>query len=65
MTNSVTLEATLNKAAMHSMRNVPTVGFSAETTVSRSDFGMARGVPNIGDEVTIYITVEMPQKEGG
>jgi polyisoprenoid-binding protein YceI len=65
MTNSVTLEATLNKAAMHPMRNVPTVGFSAETTVSRSDFGMARGVPNIGDEVTIYITVEMPQKEGG
>ena len=65
MTNSVTLEATLNKAAMHPMRNVPTVGFSAETTVSRSDFGMARGVPNIGDEVTIYVTVEMPQKDGG
>jgi polyisoprenoid-binding protein YceI len=65
MTKSVTLEATLNKAAMHPMRNVPTVGFSAETTVSRSDFGMARGVPNIGDEVTIYVTVEMPQKDGG
>jgi len=65
MTKSVLLEATLNKAAMHPMRNVPTVGFSAETKINRSDFGMDRAVPAIGDEVTIYITVEMPQKEGG
>jgi polyisoprenoid-binding protein YceI len=64
ITKSVTLDTTLNKAAMHPMRNVPTVGFSAETQVLRSDFGMDRAVPAIGDEVTIYITVEMPQKTG-
>lgn len=65
VTKSVVLEAMLNKAAMHPMRNVPTVGFSAETKVNRSEFDMGRAVPAISDEVTIYITVEMPQKEGG
>jgi len=63
VTKSVTLEATLNKAAMHPMRKIPAVGFSAETTIMRSDFGLDRAVPAVGDEVTIYITVEMPKKE--
>ena len=63
ITKSVTLEATLNKAAMHPMRKIPAVGFSAETTIMRSDFGLDRAVPAVGDEVTIYITVEMPKKE--
>jgi polyisoprenoid-binding protein YceI len=62
VTKSVTLDATLNKAAMHPMRNIPTVGFSAETKVLRSDFGIDRAVPAVGDEITIFITVEMPQK---
>ncbi len=62
MTRSVTLDATLNKAAMHPMRNVPTVGFSAETRIMRSDYDLGRAVPAVGDEVTIYVTVEMPQK---
>ncbi len=62
VTKSVTLEATLNKAAMHPMRKIPAVGFSAETTIMRSDFGLDRAVPAVGDEVTIYITVEMPKK---
>ena len=63
VTKSVTLEATLNKAAMHPMRKIPAVGFSAETTIMRSDFGLDRAVPAVGDEVTIYITGEMPKKE--
>jgi len=63
VTRSVTLEATLNKAAMHPMRKIPAVGFSAETTIMRSDFGISRAVPNVGDEVTIYITVEMQQTD--
>lgn len=63
VTQSVTLATTINKAAMHPMRKVPTVGVSAETKVSRSAFGMTRAVPNVGDEVTIYISVELPQKK--
>jgi polyisoprenoid-binding protein YceI len=65
ITKSVTLDATLNKAAMHPMNKQPTVGFSAETQVLRSEFGLGRAVPAVGDEVTIYITVEMPMKAGG
>ena len=63
ITKSVTLEATVNKAAMHPMRKVPTIGISAQTKVSRSEFNMSRAVPNVGDEVTIYIEVELPQKK--
>lgn len=61
-THPVTLNAVLQKADNHPMRKVPTIGVTAETTVSRSAFDMSRGVPNIGDEVTIHISVELPQK---
>jgi len=62
VTKSVTLETTINKAANHPRRNTPIVGVDATTKVSRSDFGMDRAVPNVGDEVTLHISVEMPQK---
>lgn len=57
----VTLVAEINKAANHPMRKVPTVGISGEAKVKRSDWGMDRAVPNVGDEVTIMIEVELPQ----
>lgn len=59
----VTLDAVLQKADFHPMRKLPTIGVTAETTVSRSAFGMPRGTPNISDEVNIMISVEMPQKQ--
>lgn len=62
ITKSVTLAATINKAANHPRRNTPIVGVDATTTVSRSEFDMARAVPSVSDEVTISISVEMPQK---
>jgi polyisoprenoid-binding protein YceI len=62
MTHPVTLNATIQKADMHPMRNVPTIGVTAEGTLSRSAFGLDRGVPNIGDEVSLFISVELPQK---
>lgn len=58
----VTLHATLQKADYHPMRKVPTIGVTANTTVSRTAFGMPRGVPAISDEVEIFISVELPQK---
>jgi polyisoprenoid-binding protein YceI len=58
----VTLHATLQKADLHPMRKVPTIGVTAHTAVSRTAFGMERGVPAISDEVEIFISVEMPQK---
>ena len=65
VTQSVTLSAKLNKAANHPMRKVPTVGFSGQAKFLRSDFGISRNVPHVGDEVTVYIEVEMPMKKGG
>jgi len=62
VTKPVTLAATIQKADMHPMRNLPSIGVTAEGTLSRSDFGLSRGVPNISDEVTLHISVELPQK---
>ena len=60
ITQSVTLQTTVNKAAEHPRQKTPIVGVDAKTVVSRSAFDMARAVPNVSDEVTIYISVEMP-----
>lgn len=60
-TKPITLAATVNKAANHPMRRVPWVGMSATTTLLRSDFGLGRYAPNVGDEVTIDIEVEFAQ----
>ena len=38
-------------------------GFSAEGSIKRSDFGMSFGLPNIGDEVRIVISVEAINEE--
>lgn len=38
-------------------------GFSAEATILRSDFGLARGVPLVGDEVRIEIEAEFDRKD--
>ena len=34
------------------------VGFDATATVKRSDFGLAKYVPNVSDEVKLRITTE-------
>jgi polyisoprenoid-binding protein YceI len=63
VTKSVTLDATLVKAANHPMRKTPTIGVTAETKVSRSEWGLSRAVPNVGDEITIFISVEMTKSK--
>jgi len=62
-TKPVTLETTILKAANHPMRNTPIIGVSAEATVLRSEWGLTRSLPNVGDEVTILVSVEMPQEK--
>ncbi len=61
ITNSITLNTTINKAANHPMRKTPIVGMSGEAKVLRSDWGLDRALPNVGDEITIYVTAEMPK----
>lgn len=63
ISKTVVLDTTINKAANHPMRKVPTIGASAMTKLNRSEWGLGEYVPNVGDEVTIYLEVEMPQAE--
>jgi polyisoprenoid-binding protein YceI len=40
------------------MNKKPTCGANATTTIKRSEFGIAKYVPAVGDEVKITIQVE-------
>ncbi len=57
-TRSVTLDATLNKAATHPMAGKPWMGFDATTTLLRSDYGLGRFAPNVSDELDVMISIE-------
>lgn len=55
-TKPVTLDATLNK--MGKAFGKDKIGFSATTTIDRTNFGVNYGVPNVGAELEIRIEVE-------
>lgn len=56
-THSVVLDVTLNKVG-ENMDKQPTIGFDAQTTLKRSDFGVGLYAPGVSDEVEIRITTE-------
>lgn len=58
VTRPVVLATKLNKAGTHPMSGKPHAGFSATTTIKRSDFGISYGLPNVGDEIAIRLEVE-------
>lgn len=58
ITKPVTLKVVLNKKGVHPMSQKSTLGFSATTTILRSDFGLNAAVPYVSDEVAISIEVE-------
>ena len=58
VTKPVVLDVTLNKAGEQPMAKRAAIGFDATATVKRSDFGLAKYVPNVSDEVTLRITTE-------
>ncbi len=58
-THPVTLDAVLNRAAVHPMLKVPMLGFDASATLNRSQWGLGYAVPAVGDEVDLEISVEM------
>lgn len=61
-TREVTLDTTFNKAGKHPYSGDYVAGFSAETQIKRSDFGMEYGLPGIGDTVNIRLEVEAIRK---
>lgn len=57
----VTLDVTLNQLGMSPITNKKTAGFTAMTSLKRSDFGINSYLPGLGDEVKINIEVEATQ----
>ncbi len=58
VTKPVVLDVKLNKIGEHPMNHKKTAGFTASTTIKRSDFGISMYVPNVSDEVKIDIEAE-------
>ncbi len=58
VTKPVTLAVKHNKSDKHAFSGKYVSGFSATTTIKRSEFGMEYGLPMVGDDVEIRIEVE-------
>ena len=63
VTKSVVLDATLNQAGEHPMEKKPWLGFSATTTLIRSDFNVGMFAPYVSDEVPVQISIEAMKAE--
>ena len=63
ITKSVTLDTEMNKSGMHPMAGKEWIGFDAETTILRSDFGLGKFAPNISDELDVEISIEAMKAE--
>lgn len=58
VTKPVVLDTTFNGGGEHPMMKKYDIGFSATTTIKRSEFGMGWGIPMVGDDVQAVIEVE-------
>lgn len=58
VTRPVSLKIDQFRCAPHPMNKKPTCGANATTSIKRSDFGISKYVPGVGDEVKIAIQVE-------
>lgn len=63
VTKPLTLQAKLNKAAPNPFDKRPTLGFSATGSLKRSDFGITRYIPMIGDVITLTIDAEFNRSQ--
>lgn len=62
VTRPVVLDATFNAGGLHPMTKKYVVGFDAKGTIKRSDFGLGRYAPYVGDEVTLAISAEFERQ---
>jgi|AZIJ01.1.fsa_nt_gi polyisoprenoid-binding protein YceI len=64
VTKPVTLDTTFTKMGDYPMQEgMKAVGFNATASLKRSDFGIDKFVPMVGDEVTITISLEAQRQE--
>lgn len=64
VTKPVTLDVKFNGAMQRQpLTGKPTMGFSATTSIKRTDWGMTIYAPNIGDEVSVMIEGEFTKTD--
>jgi polyisoprenoid-binding protein YceI len=59
----VVLDAKVNDVALNGFSGALTAGFDADVVLRRSDFGVARYVPAVSDELTVHITLHAEPPE--
>jgi polyisoprenoid-binding protein YceI len=55
VTKPIVLDVMIVKVGTNPRSNLPTIGFDAKTTLKRSDFGLGKYVPQVGDEIQMHI----------
>ncbi|MBH0112158.1 polyisoprenoid-binding protein [Novosphingobium sp. YJ-S2-02] len=63
VTKPVTLKASFNAGGVNPMSKAYTVGFNASGTIKRSEFGVTKYVPVVGDDVTLRISAAFEKAE--
>ena len=63
VTKSVVLDAVMTQAGEHPMAKKPWMGFNATTMLLRSDYGLEKFAPFVGDEVQVMISIEAMKAE--
>ncbi|MCU0828530.1 MAG: YceI family protein [Tabrizicola sp.] len=63
VTKPVVLDAVLNQVGDHPMAGKPWAGFTATTTLVRSEFNLGEFAPFVGDEVQVQISIEAMKAE--
>jgi len=58
VTKPVTLAVRVVKIGVNPRTGVPTLGFDATATLKRSDFGLGKFVPQVGDAIAVHITAQ-------
>ena len=58
VTKPVVLDAVMNQVGEHPMAKTPWAGFSATTTLIRSDYNLGQFAPYVSDEVALQISIE-------
>ncbi|MGH8082115.1 MAG: YceI family protein [Lysobacter sp.] len=58
VTKPAVLDVNINKIGEQPLAKRAAAGFDATTTLKRSEFGVAKYVPNVSDEIKIRITTE-------
>lgn len=63
ITRPITFEGNINKVGKNFRSGVDMFGISGTGTMKRSDFGVGKFAPNVGDEVELVMEVEFQKSE--